>query len=168
MLREKEQQSTALSEVLTLNCIYPHTGLQQNLLNSITVDIIPRLLHNAAFVCIHVVGRFSKDFSEPRGLRNRGFQLQVEWTTVHCVQNYERKCKYVPTQKEKSPWKDSIEHLDGLRIYSKKQEFFYNSVLPGFYKSFWPVSPSETAFKAAFMLERKMEWQEMKTLKQYN
>ena len=45
---------------------------------------------------------------------------------------------------------------------------FYNSILPGFYKSFWPVSPSETAFKAAFTLERKSEWQETKTLKQYN
>ena len=30
---------------------------------------------NAAFVCVHVVG---KDFSEVRGWRSRGFQLQVE------------------------------------------------------------------------------------------
>ena len=43
-----------------------------------TLDIITRLLDNAAFVCVHVVGRFCKDFSEVRGLRSRGFQLQVE------------------------------------------------------------------------------------------
>ena len=57
---------------------YAHIGLKQNLLRSITLDIITRLLDNAAFVCIHELGRFSKDFSEVRGLRSRGFQLQVE------------------------------------------------------------------------------------------
>ena len=37
-------------------------------------------------VCVHVVRRFSKDFSEVRGLRSRGFQLQVEcMTTVLCA-----------------------------------------------------------------------------------
>ena len=66
---------------------YAHIGLRQNLLRSITLDIITKLVDNAAFVCIHVVGRFSKDFSEIRGLRSRGFQLQVEWmTTVLCVE----------------------------------------------------------------------------------
>ena len=40
--------------------------------------IITRLLDNAAFVCVHVVARFSKDFLEVRGLRSRGFQLRVE------------------------------------------------------------------------------------------
>ena len=74
---------------------YAHIGLKQNLLRSITLDIITRLLDNAAFVCIHVVGRFSKDFSEVRGLRSRGFQLQVEWkTTVLCVE-HEKKCNYI-------------------------------------------------------------------------
>ena len=54
---------------------------------SITLDIFTRLLDNAAFVCIHVVGRFSEDFSEVRGLRSRGLQLQVEWmTTVVCAE----------------------------------------------------------------------------------
>ena len=33
------------------------------------------LLDNAAFVCVHVVGRFSKDFSEVREQRSQGFQL---------------------------------------------------------------------------------------------
>ena len=65
---------------------YAHIGLKQKLLRSITLDIITRLLDNAAFVCIHVVGRFSEDFSEVRALRSRGFQLKVEWrTTVLCV-----------------------------------------------------------------------------------
>ena len=49
---------------------YAHIGLKQNLLRSITLVIITRLLDNAAFVYIHVVGRFSKDFSEVRGLRS--------------------------------------------------------------------------------------------------
>ena len=50
---------------------YTYTGLKQNL------DIITRLLDNAAFVCVHVAGRSTKDFSEVRGLRSPGFQLQV-------------------------------------------------------------------------------------------
>ena len=37
---------------------YAHIGLKQNLLRSITLDIITKLLENAAFVCTHVVGRF--------------------------------------------------------------------------------------------------------------
>ena len=38
--------------------------------NSKTLDIGTRLLDNAAFVRIHVVERFSKNFSEMRGLRS--------------------------------------------------------------------------------------------------
>ena len=64
-----------IPEFYTVLQTYAHTGLKQNLLKSITLDIIARLLDNAAFVCIHEVGRFSKDFSELRGLRSRGFQL---------------------------------------------------------------------------------------------
>ena len=65
---------------------YAHIGLKQNPFRSTTLDIITRLLDNAAFVCVHVVGRSSKDFSEVLGLRSRGFQLQVEWmTTIACL-----------------------------------------------------------------------------------
>ena len=51
--------------------IYAHIwiGLKQNLLRSTTLDIIIRLRDNAAFVCVQVLGRFCKDFSEVRGLR---------------------------------------------------------------------------------------------------
>ena len=70
---------------------YAHIGLNQNLLRSTTLDIITRLLANAAFVCVHVVGRFSKDFSEVRGLRSRGFQLQVERMQQYFARNYEKK-----------------------------------------------------------------------------
>ena len=49
---------------------YARIALKQNLLRSITLDIITRLLDNAVFVCIRVVERFSKDFSEVRGLRS--------------------------------------------------------------------------------------------------
>ena len=66
---------------------YAHIRLKQNLLRSITLDIITKLVDNAGFVCIHVVGRFSEDFSKMGGLRSQGFQLQVEWmTTVLCVE----------------------------------------------------------------------------------
>ena len=66
---------------------YAHTGLNQSLLRSTTLDIITKLLDNAAFVCANVVERFSNDFSEVRGLRSRGFQLSVEWmTTVVCTE----------------------------------------------------------------------------------
>ena len=54
---------------------YTHIGLNQNFFRSITLDIMTRLLDNSAFVCVHVLGRFSKDFSEVGGLRSRGFQL---------------------------------------------------------------------------------------------
>ena len=46
---------------------YAYIELKQKLLRSITLDIITRLLDNAAFVCVHPVGRFSKDFSEVHG-----------------------------------------------------------------------------------------------------
>ena len=66
---------------------YSHIGLKKKLLRSTNVVIITRLVDNAAFVCLHTVGRFSKDFSEVRGLRSRGCQLQVEWmTTVLCTE----------------------------------------------------------------------------------
>ena len=64
-----------IDTVYTILQKYAHIGLKRNLLRSITLDIITRLLDNAAFVCIDVVGRYSKDFSEVRGLRSRGFQL---------------------------------------------------------------------------------------------
>ena len=61
--------------------------VEPNLFRSTTLNIITRLLDNAAFVCVHVVGKCSKDFSEVRGLRSRGFQLYVEWmTTVLCAE----------------------------------------------------------------------------------
>ena len=49
-----------------------HIGLKQNVLRSIIPDIFTRSLDNAVFVCVHVIGRFSKDFSELHGLRRRG------------------------------------------------------------------------------------------------
>ena len=50
---------------------YGHIGLKQNILRSTTLDMGTRLLDNAAFVCIQVVKRFSKDFSEVRGEKSR-------------------------------------------------------------------------------------------------
>ena len=54
---------------------YADVGLNENLFRSTTLDIITRLLDNAAFVCVHLVRRFSKDFLEMRVLRSRGFQI---------------------------------------------------------------------------------------------
>ena len=72
--------------------IYVHIGLKQNFLRSTTLDIInTRLLDNAAFVCIHVVGRCCKDFSEVQV----EFQLQVEWmTTVPCAESLKKMIKH--------------------------------------------------------------------------
>ena len=56
---------------------YAHLGFNKNLFRSTTLDIITRLLDNAAFVCVNVVGRFSKEFSEVGGLRSRGFQFRL-------------------------------------------------------------------------------------------
>ena len=62
-------------QIYTVLQQYAQTGLKRNLLRSITLDIITRLLDNAIFVYNNVVGRFSKDFLEVRGLRSLGFQL---------------------------------------------------------------------------------------------
>ena len=79
--------NSRICSVYTVLQKYAHIGLNPNFFRSTTVDIITRLLDNAAFVCVHVMGRFSKDFSEVRGLRSRGFQLWVEWmTTVLCAE----------------------------------------------------------------------------------
>ena len=69
--------------------------VETKLLRSTTLDIITTLLGNTAFVCVHVVGRFSKDFLEVRGLSSRGFQLQCEWMTTVLYANYEKKSKRV-------------------------------------------------------------------------
>ena len=45
------------------------------------LDIITRLFDNAAFVCIHVVGRFSKNFLEVRAMRSWG----DDNSTVHGI-----------------------------------------------------------------------------------
>ena len=47
-------------------------------MRSITLEIITRLFDNAAFVCIHVVARFSKDFSEVRELRKVKLSIDLE------------------------------------------------------------------------------------------
>ena len=73
-----DSERKIFQDIYTVLQKYAHVGLKQNLLRSITLDIITRLLDNAAFVCMRVVERFSKDFSEVRGSRSRGFQLQVE------------------------------------------------------------------------------------------
>ena len=58
---------------------------------SLCLHFFTRLLDNVALVCIFVVASFSGDFSELRGLRSRGFQLQAEWT-YRCG----RKCNDLP------------------------------------------------------------------------
>ena len=57
----------------TFDYNYRHTEKRKSPEELKTLDMGTRLLDNAAFVLIHVVERFSKDFSEVRG-----FQLQVE------------------------------------------------------------------------------------------
>ena len=82
---ERSIAQSTQARIYTVLQKYAHIGLKQNLLRSTTLDIIAILLDNAAFVCVHVVGRLSKDFSEVRGSRSRGFLLQVEWMTTEII-----------------------------------------------------------------------------------
>ena len=98
---KNQKQTTAAmgsSSVLLCSSTWYIPGLHLIFISLATVDITLycrntrilgcniRLLDNAAFVCVHVVGRFSKDFSEVRGLRSRGFQIQIElMTTALCA-----------------------------------------------------------------------------------
>ena len=61
--------------LFTLIFIITRTQKRKPLEELKTLDICTRLLDNAAFVYIHVVKKFSKDFSEVGRLRSPGFQL---------------------------------------------------------------------------------------------
>ena len=58
-----------------------------------TLDISTTLFDNVAFVFLHVMETFSKDFLEVRGLRSRGFQLLLHELQQRCARNFEKKCK---------------------------------------------------------------------------
>ena len=55
--------------------LYLYTQTRKSLEELKTLDIGTRMLDNAAFVRIHEVERFSKDFSEVEPLTSRGFRL---------------------------------------------------------------------------------------------
>ena len=73
---------------------YAHIGLNQNLSRSTTLDTIIRLLDNAVFACVHVVGSFSKDLSEVEG-----FNFRLNGGQQHYARNYEKKCNAYRTWK---------------------------------------------------------------------
>ena len=82
---------------LVLQCIAEICAvrLKQNLLRSTTLDIITKLFDNAAFACVHLVGRFSR-FLGSAWLRIRGFQLQAESGHIDdnsTARNYEKNSK---------------------------------------------------------------------------
>ena len=77
-----KRKKNTLYVVYTVLQKYAYIGLNRNLFRLTTLDIITRLLDNAAFVCVHLLGRFSKGFSEVRGLRSPGVQLLVEGMTT--------------------------------------------------------------------------------------
>ena len=58
-----------------------------------TLDINTILFDNVAFVFFHVMETFSKDFSEVRGLRSRGFSFFLHELQHCCARNFEKKCK---------------------------------------------------------------------------
>ena len=66
------------------NC--SHSQKRKSLEELKTLAISTRLLYNAAFVSLHLVERFSKNFSEV---------LEVKGLRFSCAQNYEKKCKVV-------------------------------------------------------------------------
>ena len=72
----------------TLHCIAEIHAyrVETKLLRQTTLDIITRLLDNAAFVCVHVEGGFFRVLGST-WVEKLGFQLQVEWmTTVLCAE----------------------------------------------------------------------------------
>ena len=115
-----DQKPTMTKQVYTVLQKYAHIGLNQNLFRLTTFDIITRLFDNAAFVCVHVVGRFSKDFSKVRGLRSQGFQLLVEWMTTVTMrgimkrsvsEHYITTRLYRPSRSIVCPTESLLEHL---------------------------------------------------------
>ena len=56
-----------------------------------TLDISTTFFDDVAFVFFHVMETFSKDSSEVRGLRSRGFQLLLHELQQCCARNFEKK-----------------------------------------------------------------------------
>ena len=69
--------------------------------------------------------------------------------------------------KSRQPWEDV--KLGWFENPQRKSGQFYNNVvLPEFYKGYWPsCSGSVEKFRAAYLLERKREWEETKFLEKW-
>ena len=84
-----------MKEIYTNFHKYAYTWTRKLIKKSKTLDISATLFENVAFVFFHVMGTFSKDFLEVRGLRSRGFQLLLHELQQRCARNFEKKCDYI-------------------------------------------------------------------------
>lgn len=68
------------------------------------------------------------------------------------------KLRHVPTTCK--PWENT--DLGWINNPQRESGQFYNSVMLNFYKAYWPsCHGAVTSFRAAFILERKREWEEV-------
>ena len=54
------------------------------------------------------------------------------------------------------PWENS--RLGWIANPQRPTGKFYNSIMPDFYRSFWPFYPDEKTFRSSFITERKRQW----------
>ena len=54
------------------------------------------------------------------------------------------------------PWENS--RLGWITNPQRPTGKFYNSIMPDFYRSFWPFYPDEKTFRSSFITERKRQW----------
>ena len=54
------------------------------------------------------------------------------------------------------PWENL--RLGWIANPQRPTDKFYNSIIPDFYRSFWPFYPDEKTFRSSFITERKRQW----------
>ena len=54
------------------------------------------------------------------------------------------------------PWENS--RLGWIANPQRPTGKFYNSIMPDFYRSFWPFYPDQKTFRSSFITERKRQW----------
>ena len=95
---------------------YAHIGLKQNLLRSTALHIITRLLDNAAFVCVHMVGSFLKISRKWVGWEVEGFSFRLNGWQQYSARNYEKKCK----RSAESRWRRKLIDCGRFRFHEAR------------------------------------------------
>ena len=84
-----------MKEIYTNFHTYARTWIRKLIKKLKILDINNTLFDNVAFVFVHVMETFSKDFLGVRGFRSRGFQLLLHELQQLCVRNFGKKCNYI-------------------------------------------------------------------------